>query len=134
MNKITKKTAIALVGILVFSLLVGNALFAGEERSGLGLVDAGDSAFITGKWSAGSSSSGAHESKASWDVISAADVEFAASPFNRALIVAGSSDKGSSQNVVNASDLNFVRTGDSGDANLVCVIDGVQVTGKVCVN
>ena len=133
MNKSFNKTAIALIGILVFSLVAGNILFAGEESgSGGGLVNSDDVAFISGNWSSGNTS-GFQASNSSWEVIPAEDVEFAASPFNRALLVAGSSDKGSSQNVVNAADINFVRTGGS-DANLVCVIDGVQVTGKACIN
>lgn len=135
MNKRTKKTAAALVGILVFSLVVGNVLFAGEEHSGLGLVDSGDTTFITEEWSAGTITSGNRELKPSWDVITAEDVAFTASPFNRALLVAGSSDKGRSQSVVNAADINFVHTGTSGsDATIVCVVDGIQVAGKVCTN
>lgn len=132
MNKITKKTAIALVGILVFSLLVGNALFAGEERSGSGVVDSADATFITGAWSAGSTFD-ARESKASWEVITAEDVEFAASPYNGALVSSGSFSKGTTQNEVNTADVNFIRNGGV-EAYLVCVVDGAQVSGKACFN
>jgi len=132
MNKITKKTAIALVGILVFSLLVGNALFAGEEHPGLGLVDSGDVTFITGKWISGSTSV-ASESNASWEVITTEDVEFAASPYNGALVSSGNFSKATTQNEVNMADVSFIRN-DGAEAYLVCVIDGAQVSGKACIN
>jgi len=130
MNKITKKTAIALVGILVFSLVAGNALFAGEGRSGSGVVASFDATFTTGKSSAGSN---AGESKASWDVISADDIAFAASPYNGALVASGSFSKGTTQNEVNTADANFIRN-DGVESYLVCVVDGAQVSGKACVN
>jgi hypothetical protein len=136
MNRITKKTAFVLVGILAFSLVAGNALFAGgSNSSGLGLVHSGDEAFITSPFSAGTTSSG-QSSNSSSDVITAEDAAFAKSSYNGALIAAGSSGRGSSQNVVNASDINFVRNGTIGSdaAYLVCVVDGAQVSGKVCVN
>jgi len=132
MNKNMKKTAIALVGILVFSLVVGNALFAGERRAGSGVVDSFDATFNTGKSSAGSTS-GAGEQKASWDVITAGDVAFAASPYNGALVASGSFSKGTTQNEVNTADANFIRS-DGVESYLVCVVDGAQVSGKVCVN
>jgi len=132
MNKITKKTAIALVGILVFSLVVGNALFAGERRAVSGVVDSFDATFITGKSSAGGAS-GASESKASWEVITAEDIAFAASPYNGALVASGSISKGTTQNEVNIADANFIRS-DGVEAYLVCVVDGAQVSGKACVN
>jgi len=130
MNKITKKTAIALVGILVFSLVAGNALFAGEGRSGSGVVASFDATFTTGKSSADSN---AGESKASWDVISADDIAFAASPYNGALVASGSFSKGTTQNEVNTADANFIRN-DGVESYLVCVVDGAQVSGKACVN
>jgi len=130
MNKMTKKTAIALVGILVFSLVAGNALFAGEGRSVSGVVASFDATFTTAKSSAGSS---AGESKASWDVISADDIAFAASPYNGALVASGSFSKGTTQNEVNTADANFIRS-DGVESYLVCVVDGAQVSGKACVN
>ena len=132
MKKLTKKTAIALVGILVFSLLVGNALFAGEESSRSGVVNSADMKFITGNWSSGSTS-GPSESTASWEVITTEDVEFAASPYNGALVASGSFSKGTTQNEVNIADANFIRNGGV-EAYLVCVVDGAQVSGKACVN
>jgi len=132
MNKTTKKATIALVGILIFSLLVGNALFAGEEGPGLGLVDSDAATFITGNWSSGNSF-GTSESNASWEVITAEDVEFAASPYNGALVTSGPFSKGTSQVEINTADINFIRNGWA-EATLVCVVDGAQVSGKACYN
>ena len=124
--------AIALVGILVFSLLVGNAPFAGENRNGSGVVESFDATFTAGKSSAGSTS-GASESNAYWEVITAEDIEFAASPYNGALVASGPFSKGSTQNELNTADVNFIRNGGV-EAYLVCVVDGTQVSGKACIN
>jgi hypothetical protein len=130
MNKITKKAAIVLIGILSISLVAGNVLFAGSQT----VIADDDVAFVSNGFAAGSGSGGNRDSQASADVITAEDIEFAAAPFNRTLAASGPSGSGSSQSVVNATDINYVRNGVSDTANLVCVADGSQVSGKVCVN
>ena len=129
MNKTTKKAAIVLIGILSISLMAGNVLFAGSP----GIVTADDAAFTSSGFTGGSG--GSRDSGASAGVITAADSEFAAASFNSALVASGGpSGQGSSQSVVNTADSSYVRNGGSDMANLVCVIDGSQVSGKVCVN
>lgn len=128
MNKITKKTAIVLIGILSISLMAGNVLFAG----GQGIVTDADAAFASSGFVAGSG--GNRGSHASADVITAEDSEFAATAFNGAMVASGPSGRGSSQSVVTATDISIVRNGGSDTANLVCVVDGSQTSGKVCVN
>ncbi|CAD7847994.1 MAG: hypothetical protein [Olavius algarvensis Delta 4 endosymbiont] len=96
------------------------------------MVDGADATFITDIWSAGSSAS-TNETRASWEVISSEDVAFAASPYNGALVASGSFSKGTTQNEVNTADANFIRNGGV-EAYLACVVDGAQVSGKVCVN
>ena len=130
MNKITKKIAIILIGILSISLVAGNVLFAGSQ----GIITDDDAAFASSGFATSSGSSGNRDSNASTDVITAEDIEIAAAPFNVALVASGPSSSGSSQSVVNTSDVSFVRNGGSDTANLVCVVDGSQVSGKVCVN
>ena len=136
MNKTTKKAAIVLIGILSISLVAGNILFAGgRNESASGLVSADDVAFVSNNFESGSGPGGNRVSNSSSDLISAEDIEFVATPFNGALVASGSSSSESSHNVINAADINFVRNGGGSDtANLVCVVDGVQVSGKVCVN
>ena len=130
MNKVTKKTAFVLIGILSISLMAGSVLFAGNP----GIVTADDAAFASSGFTAGSGSGGSQDSRASADVITAEDSEFAAASFNGALVASGPSGHGSSQSVVTAADSSFVRNGGSDTANLVCVVDGSQVSGKVFVN
>ena len=131
MNKITKKTAIVLIGILTISLVAGNVLFAGSQS----VVTGDDAAFVSNGFTAGSGSASSRESRPTADVITAEDSEFAAVPFNGALVASGSSGRGSSQSVVTAADNNFARNGSGADiSNLVCVVDGAQVSGKVCIN
>ena len=137
MNKFTKKTTVALVAFLTISLVAGNVLFAGGiSESASGLVGVGDINFISNNSASGSSSSENRVTSSSSDLISAEDIEFAATPFNRALVAAGSSGSESGRGLVSAADVNFARNGsiDSDTANLVCVVNGVQVSGKVCVN
>ena len=128
MKKIAKNTAIVLIGILSISLVAGNVLFAGNQ----GIITNDDAAIASSGFSAGSGSG--RDSQASSDVITAEDSKFAASSYNGSLVASGSSGSGSSQSVVNMNDISFVRNGGSGTANLVCVVDGSQVSGKVCVN
>ena len=136
MKKVTKKTAIVLIGILAISLVAGNVLFAGGmTESASGFVGANDIAFVSNNSSSGSSSSGNRVSNSSSDLISAEDIEFAATPFNGDLVATGSSGSGSGD-LVSAADVNFTHNGttESDTANLVCVVDGSQASGKVCVN
>lgn len=130
MNKTTKKTTIVLIGILAISLVAGNVLFAGSQS----VVNEEDVAFVANGFEAGSGSGGNRSSHTSTDVITAEDAEFAAAPFNGALAASGPSGSGSSQSVVTATDISFVRNGGSDTAYLVCVVDGIQTSGKVCVN
>ena len=130
MNKITKKTAIVLIGIISISLAAGNVLFAGSQ----GIVAGDDAAFASSGFTAGSGSGESRGPHASADVVTAEDREFAAAPFNGALVASGPSGHGSNQSVVNAADANIVRNGGSDAAYLVCVVDGARVSGKVCVN
>ena len=137
MNRSTKKTTIVLIAILAISLVAGNALFAGGTGESVsGLVDAGDVNFVSNNSASGSSSSENRVSKSSSDLISAEDLEFAATPFNGTLVATGSSGSESSDGLVGAADINFARDGsvDSDTANLVCVVNGIQVSGKVCLN
>ena len=131
MKKVTKKTTIVLIGILAISLVAGNVLFAGSQS----VVADADAAFVSNGFTAGSGSGSNRESHPTADVITAEDSEFAAAPFNGALVASGSSSRGSSQSVVTAEDINFARNGGGADtANLVCVVDGSQASGKVCIN
>ena len=130
MKKIAKNTAIVLIGILSIFLIAGNVLFAGSQ----GLIMDDDAAIASSGFSAGSGPSSNPDSQASSDVITSGDSEFAATSFNGALVASGSSGSGSSQSVVTASDISYVRDGGSDMSNLVCVVDGSRVSGKVCVN
>ena len=131
MNRISKKTVIVLVGILTISLVAGNALFAGSQS----VVAADDVAIVSTGFVSDSGSGSSRGSRSSADIVTAEDIEFAAAPYNGTLVASGSSGGGSSQNVVNAADINFVRNGSGSDTtNLVCVVDGSQVSGKVCIN
>ena len=137
MNKFTNKTTVALVAFLTISLVAGNILFAGGggNVSG-GLVAGDDVAFVSNGFTSGSGSSGNRVSNSSSDLISAEDIGFAAAPYNGSLVATGSSGSDSGQGLVNAADVNFARNGNDGldTANLVCVVDGIQASGKVCVN
>jgi hypothetical protein len=137
MEKKTKKTAFVLIGILAFSLVIGNALFAGDASdSFVGLLTEQDNAFVTGNFSESTASPGAVYSESTTGLVANADVEFLAEPFNGALVSAGTNYDNSVQNVVSSSDLNFIQHGIVGSdlSNLVCMIDGVQATGQACVN
>jgi hypothetical protein len=137
MKNITKKTVIALVAILSISLVAGNILFAGGvNESSTGLVSSADVAFVSGGFSADTGTRSNQDSNPAAGLISAEDVAFVATPFNGALVASGSSVSGSNQSVVSATDVSFIRNGAFGSdtANLFCVVDGVQVSGKVCVN
>jgi len=130
MSKITKKSTIVLIGILSIFLMAGNVLFAGSQ----GIITDDDAAIASSGFSAGTDPSSNPGSQASSDVITSGDSEFVATSFNGALVASGPSGHGSSQSVVTASDISYVRNGGSDTANLVCVVDGSQVSGKVCVN
>jgi hypothetical protein len=137
MKKTTKKSVIVLIGILTVSLVAGNVLFAGGvSESASGFVGADDVTFLSSNSASGSSARENQVSSSSSDLISAEDIAFAATPFNSTLVASGSSGSGSAGGLVNAADVNFARSGsvDSDTANLVCVVNGVQATGKVCVN
>jgi len=130
MKNITKKSAIVLIGILSISLIFGNVLFAESQ----GIITDEDAAIASSGFSAVSGAGGDRSSQASSDVITAGDSAFAATPYNGALVASGPSGSGTSQSVVTAADIGYVRGGGSDTANLVCVVDGSQVSGKVCVN
>lgn len=130
MSKIFKKSAIVLIGILSISLMAGNVLFAGSQ----GIITDKDAAIASSGFSAGSGSGGSPGSQASSDVITPGDSEFAATSFNGALVASGYSGSGSSQSIVTAADIGYINNGGSDTANLVCVVDGSQASGKVCVN
>ena len=137
MNKLSKKTAFVLIGILTLSLVAGNVLFAGDRGDAvLGLVSADDVAFVSGSFVAGSGSGGSQDSQLTGNLVSAEDLNFLEEPFNGAIVAAGSSGSDSSYNVVTAADINFIRNGlvGSDTSNLICMVDGVQVSGQQCVN
>jgi hypothetical protein len=136
MKNITKKSVIVLIGILSISLVAGNVLFAGGvNESPSGLIAADDAAFISSNFSADTGTHSDRVSNQATGLITAQDAAFAATPFNGALVASSSSGNGSSQSVVNSSDIGFVRNGGGADiSNLVCVVDGVQVSGQACVN
>jgi hypothetical protein len=135
MKNTTKKTVIVLVAILSISLVAGNILFAGGvSESSAGLVSSNDFAFISSNFSADTNARSNWNSQSS-GLVSAEDAAFAAEPYNRALVASSASGSGSSQSVVSTSDIGFVRNGVGSDiSNLVCVADGVQVSGQACVN
>ncbi|MDX2510778.1 MAG: hypothetical protein QNK25_01905 [Desulfobacterales bacterium] len=137
MNKLSKKTAFVLIGILTLSLVAGNVLFADDRgEAAWGLISEDDVAFVSGAFVAGSGSGSNQDSQLTGSLVSAADLDFLAEPFNETLVATGSSGSEASYNVVTAADINFIRNGlvGSDTSNLVCMVDGVQASGKLCVN
>jgi len=70
-------------------------------------------------------------------LVSVKDVEFVSQPVsgNKAhtQTVYSSNDREAAPGLVSAADVRFVN-GDVYGSNLLCVVDGVQVSGKRCVN
>jgi hypothetical protein len=139
MDKRNIKTAIVLVGILVFSLVVGNALFASDDyEPSVGLLSESDAAFVSSGFNANAAVSGTGYSESSSGLVATQDLEFVSQPFSRDRMPSSGTvySEYTGSDIVNGTDINFVRNGVFGSdlSNLVCVIDGVQVTGKPCVN
>jgi len=143
MNIKTKKTTIVLVAVLAISLVAGNVLFAandsfnGRERAS-DLIGAADIEMLSSGRSANTSpGSEVSNQERGGVLVSAKDVEFVSQPFSRdrahTQTVYSSNDREAAPGLVSAADVRFVN-GDVYGSNLLCVVDGVQVSGKRCVN
>ena len=136
MKNTTKKTTLVLIGILALSLVAGNVLFADDFGPVTGIVASDDLDFVSQGVAANTASGATYEEDLSGFIL-AQDLEFVSQPFSRGLPSSGSVySEYSGSDIVNGTDINFVRNGVVGSdfSNLVCMIDGVQVTGEQCVN
>ena len=136
MKNTTKKATLVLIGVLVFSLVAGNVLFADDFGPVTGIVASDDLDFLSRGVAANTASGSTYEEDLSGFVL-AQDLEFVSQPFSRGLPSSGSVySEYTGSDIVNGTDINFVRNGVVGSdlSNLVCMIDGVQVTGEQCVN
>ncbi len=137
MNKLSKKTAFVLIGLLAISLVAGNVLFANDFESVTGIVASDDLDYISNGFTENTVSGNSYKEDLSGLVL-AQDLAFVAEPFSRSLLPTSGSvySENDGPNIVNGSDIAFVHNGALGSdtANLVCVVDGAQVSGKACVN
>lgn len=147
MNTKNKKTIFVLIGILAISLVAGNALFAANDSftgRGPGLVSAEDVAWVSAGYSANESSQrhNARNSESSSQrgtlfVADAEDAEFLSKPFaanTGGTYAASEKSRETSVGLVSSGDFGFVNGRDSAGSILVCMVDGVQVSGKQCIN
>jgi hypothetical protein len=139
MDKRYKKAAIVLVGVLVLSLVVGNTLFASDDyEPGVGLLSESDVSFVSSGFNESASSSGRGYSESFSGLVATQDLEFVSQPFSRDRMPSSGTvySEYTGPGIVHEADINFVRNGVFGSdlSNLVCVVNGVQVTGQACVN
>jgi len=137
MNKLSKKTAFGLIVLLTISLVAGNVLFAKGLESVTGIVASDDLDYISKGYTENTVSGSSYKEDVSALVL-AQDLAFVSEPFSRSLLPTSGSvySENDGPNVVNGSDIAFVQNGALGSdtANLVCMVDGAQVSGAACVN
>ncbi len=138
MHTKTNKTILLLVGILAISLISGNVLLADNFTKMTGIVASDDLDSISKGYSANAVSDGSRYYEDFSASVPAQDLEFVSESFNPTVLSSSGSvySEYTGSDIVDGLDINFVRNGALGSdtANLVCVVQGVQATGKACVN
>ena len=138
MNTKTNKTLLLLVGILATSLIFGNVLLADNFTKMTGIVASDDLDNISKGHSANAVSGDSRYYEDLSALVPAQDLEFVSEPFSLTVLSSSGSvySEYTGGDIVDGMDINFVRNGSLGSdtANLVCVVQGVQASGKACVN